>query len=382
MKEVQHLASAVDGVLRQAIAEEKLAQAGLSVICHGETVYHGNHGYANWNEKTPLSDRHLFRMASMAKPVTATCVMQLVENGKLSLDDPVSRYFPAYQRMRVAKLNDDGMLIDTQVASHPITVRELLSHSSGLGSGASFGRYFAELGYLPNDTLARKVNQWAQSFLEYDPGTRHSYSYRVAFDVLACIVEHISGMPWAEYAKENLFLPLGMNDTGYQVTDEQWDRLVQMVRHDENGTLCSVDMGDHIVANVPRSYHSGGGGLVSCLNDYTRFAQMLLQGGSLDGVQVLRPETVQKMHTRQLPLGLPGTVPGVSWGLSFRLILDEKNPHAPLPAGVYGWYGAYNTHFWCDPQNDLTVVFVTNIQSGQAAEVVKDLEKAIYLESR
>lgn len=377
MKDMQAIAPAVEAVLRQAIEDNVLSCAGLRVIHGNKTIYHGNHGYADWDEQTLLTDKHLFRMASMAKPVTAACVMQLVEQDRLHLDDPVSRYVPAYAHMRVAELDETGELVGTHPAPHPITVRELLSHCSGLGSGQSFGRFFGELGYRPDDTLASKIEQWPRSFLEYDPGTRHSYSYRVAFDVLAYLVALVSDMPWADYTKEKLFLPLGMTDTGYAITDEQWSRLVQMVRV-EDGSIRSVDMGQHIVANVPRSYHSGGGGLVSSVADYTRFARMLLGEGTLDGVQVLRPETVRLMHTRQLPIGLPGTQPGASWGLSFRVLLDDQSPYAPLPAGTFYWYGAYGSYFWCDPKNDLCVVYGTNVQSATATVVVERLMDAIY----
>ena len=368
----------IDAVTKKDVADGLVACAGVQVICEDKVCFHGNYGWADADHTVPLTDKHLFRMASMTKPVTAVCVMQQVEAGKLALDEAVERYLPVFRDMQVAELDANGSLTGTHPAARPFTIRDLLTHSSGLGSG-NFGLFCQNPNPTGNDTLADKIDDWGAALLEFDPGTRTSYSANVASDVLAHLVELAADMPYEAYAKQYLFAPLGMTDTAFTPTEDQWSRMVQM-HATIDGKAQPVEMGRHIYTNFPITYHTGGAGLMSSLQDYTRFAHMLLHDGTLDGAQLLLPETVQKMRTRQLPPLLPGTDATFSWGLSMRVALADNGSQAPLPAGAYGWSGAYGTHFWCDPKNKLCAVYVSNMTTagGSGALTARHLEHAVY----
>lgn len=378
--QITTLQNRLDTMVEKDIREGLISCAGMQVVQSGETIYKANHGYADGDKTVPLTDTHLFRMASMTKPVTATCIMQLIEKEKLSLDDKVERFLPVFQNRQVAEVDADGKLTGTHPAPRPFTIRDLLTHSSGLGSGAYFASFCKNPGFTDGDTLASKIGDWAGSLLEFDPGTRFSYSGLVGFDVLAHLVELCADMPYEAYAKKNLFQPLGMTDTCFTPTAEQWARLVQMYETLPDKTIRPVDMERHIFGSCPTTYHSGGAGLVSCLTDYTRFAQMLLGEGTLDGVQILRPETVERMHIRQLPPLVPGTDATYSWGLSMRVALADNGSQAPLPKGAYGWSGAYGTHFWCDPEGGLCAVYVSNMTTagGSGALTARHFENVVY----
>lgn len=378
--QISTLQNRLDTMAEKDIQDGLVSCAGMQVIQNGKTIYKANHGYADADKAVPLTDTHLFRMASMTKPVTATCVMQLIEKGKLSLEDRVETYLPVFQNRQVAEVTGEGKLTGTHPSPRPFTIHDLLTHSSGLGSGTYFASFCKNPGFAEGDTLASKMGDWADSLLEFDPGTRFSYSGLVGFDVLAHLVELCADMPYEEYAKKNLFAPLGMTDTCFTPTAEQWARLVQMHETLPDKTIRPVDMEGRVFGSCPTTYHSGGAGLVSSLADYTRFAQMLLCEGTWDGVQILQEETVRQMHMRQLPPLVPGTDATYSWGLSMRVALTDNGSQAPLPKGAYGWSGAYGTHFWCDPTNALCAVYVSNMTTagGSGALTARHFEHVVY----
>lgn len=378
--QISTLENRLNAMAKEDIRAGLVACAGMQVILNGKTIYKANHGYADAAGTVPLCDKHLFRMASMTKPVTAVCVMQLIESGKLALEDPVERYLPVFRNMQVAEVDGSGKLTGTHPAPRPFTIHDLLTHSSGLGSGAYFGQFCKNPGFAAGDTLRKKIPDWAESLLEFDPGTRFSYSGLVGFDMLAHLVELCSDMSYEDYAQKNLFTPLHMTDTCFTLTDEQWTRLVQMHETLDDKTIRPVDMEGRVFGNCPTTYHSGGAGLVSCLDDYTRFAHMLLCEGTLDGVQILHEDTVKQMHIRQLPPLVPGTDATYSWGLSMRVALADNGSQAPLPQGAYGWSGAYGTHFWCDPTGQLCAVYVSNMTTagGSGALTARHFENVVY----
>ncbi len=362
----------IETTIREDLASGLISCASATVLCRDTVAYRGFFG--NADENTPLNETHLFRMASMTKPVTAVCVLRQIENGKLSLNDPAEAYIPALSKLRVAETDGHGNLTGSHPASRPITVKDLLTHSSGLGSGA----VFAQAGYEFAGTLGSMMDTWGASLLEFDPGAAFSYSGLVGFDVLAHLVELTSDMSYEEYAKTYLFEPLGMSDTGFTPTEDRWRRFVRM-HMTEDGRAKPVDMGRHVFANLPLTYHSGGAGLFSTQDDYTRFAGMLLGGGTFSGVRILKEEKVRTMRTPHLPPMLPGTDATYSWGLSVRVITADNGSQAPLTTGAYGWSGAYGTHFWCDPAHDLCVVYCSNMTTagGSGALTARHIEKAV-----
>ncbi|MBQ8640687.1 MAG: serine hydrolase [Clostridia bacterium] len=373
------LTEAIDRMTKTDLEDGLVSCAAIQVICRDKTVYRKNHGFADTGRKIPLSDRHLFRMASMTKPVTAVCTMMQAEAGRLSLEDPVEKYLPAFGHMEVAETDRDGNLTDTHPAPAPITVKDLLTHSSGLGSGPWFGKFCRNPGFADGDTLGSRIGDWAHSYLEFDPATAFSYSGLVGFDVLAHLVEVTSGMAYADFAREKLFRPLGMDDTCFLPDAEQWSRMVQMHETVEKGVIRPVDMGNHVFGDCPLTYHSGGAGLVSCLSDYTRFVHMLCSDGTSGGVRILQAETVRQMRSPQLRPLVPGTDATYSWGLSMRVVLADNGSQRPLRTGAYGWSGAYGTHFWCDPVRQLCAVYCSNMTTagGSGALTARHLEQAV-----
>lgn len=373
------LTEAIDQMTKTDLEDGLVSCAAIQVLCKDKNVYKAYHGYADAEKTVPLNDRHLFRMASMTKPVTAVCVMKQIEAGKLALEDTVETYLPAFANMEVAEVDAEGNLTGTHPAPTAFTVKDLLTHSSGLGSGVHFAKFCRNPGFAAGDTLGSKIDDWAHSYLEFDPSTRFSYSGLVGFDVLAHLVELTSGMSYAEYARENLFAPLGMDDTFFLPTEEQWERFVRMHETVEKGVTRPVDMQGKVFGNCPVTYHSGGAGLVSCLDDYTRFSHMLLCDGISGGVRILQEETVKQMRQRQLRPLVPGTDATYSWGLSMRVILEDNGSQRPLRTGAYGWSGAYGTHFWCDPVRQLCAVYCSNMTTagGSGALTARHLEKAV-----
>jgi len=373
------LTEAIDQMAEKDLKDGLVSCAAIQVLCKDKTVYKNNFGYADTEKTLPLDDKHLFRMASMTKPVTAVCVMKQIEAGKLSLEDPVGKYIPALQNMDVAEVDAQGNLTGTHPSPAPITVKDLLTHSSGLGSGQWFGKFCRNAGFPDGATLSSKIDDWAHSLLEFDPSTRFSYSGLVGFDVLAHLVELTSGMAYADFAHKNLFAPLGMTDTCFLPDHDQWSRIVQMHETVEKGVIRPVDMHGRVFGNCPVTYHSGGAGLVSCLNDYTRFAHMLLCDGISGKVRILQDSTVKQMRTMQLRPLVPGTDATYSWGLSMRVILADNGSQHPLRTGAYGWSGAYGTHFWCDPVRQLCAVYCSNMTTagGSGALTARHLEKAV-----
>lgn len=341
----------------------------------GKLLYAKAQGYANYTRKVPLKTDTIFRLASMTKPIIGVAVMQLEEQGKLSLDGPLSRYIPEFAGLQAC---ESGKLV---AVNREIMIRDLLSHSCGLGQEEQGLQYIAEnLPIGPNDTLASYVPKLAQVPLDFQPGTKTGYSPMAAFDILARVVEIVSGQTVDHYLRDHIFIPLDMRDTAFVLTGAQKSRLVEMTDH-VGGVLTGVsdDEGSFPGDMCSDHYFCGGGGLYSTAEDYHRFAQMLLGAGSYQGGQLLRPETVEKMRTPQLPFDIPGRGPGEIWGLSMRVITGEENPSPHPAAHSFGWSGAWGTHFWVDPDNCLTAVRMINLidAGGASAITARELEQDV-----
>ena len=355
------------------IRANALNGASCCVTIGGKTAYQGIFGSANLERGEKLKKDTLFRLASMTKPVTAVAVMMMVERGKIDLDAPVSDVLPEFAGQK---------LLDGSAPSRGITARDLLTHSSGLCQDETAEGVAEVFRSLAPDrvTLEDMVRGYAGLPLAFEPRSRTGYSALAGFDVLARMVEVQANMRFEDFVRLALFEPLKMNDTTWYPADRQWEKVVTPYAA-ENGALTPVDMGRRNFDAFPSSYSSGAAGLMGTLSDYSRFAQLLLNEGELDGARILEAETVRQMRTPQLSAGSTEGVGAMeTWGLCMRVITADQSESQPMTRGCFGWSGAYGTHFWVDPERKLTAVYMSNLTTagGSGAETAREFERDVY----
>lgn len=334
----------------------RIGCAELLVCQSGERIFHKRFG-TNGVKGPALPERTVFRMASMTKPVTSAALLQQVDAGKVSLTDPVSKYLPEYSSLSVGHLDGDTIVKDRDAVG-TLLVYQLLCHTNGIGT-APFAEI--EMRDQPRDTLENVVSFYAKQPLAFDPYQDVRYSESAAFDIAARIVELVSGESYGQYLENHIFSPLGMKDTTFSPSDEQWARIAVMHARNADGISEDFPMVPGCVyESVPTSVTCAGAGLVSTVEDYSRFAEMLLcEGTSREGVQILSREAVRRMRTPHVPEFL---MPGEErWGLGVRVVTEPINSHG-LCRGTFGWSGAYGTHFFVDPTNRITAVYLRNSQ--------------------
>ncbi|MDF3882364.1 serine hydrolase domain-containing protein [Cupriavidus basilensis] len=382
------------------ISNGKLPGALIQVWRRGELVLNSVQGLADRERQVPLAEDSIFRIYSMSKPVTSVAVMMLVEECKIALDDPVSKYIPAWENLGVYS---GGFMesFQTRPAARPMLVVDLLRHTSGLTYGfqqntnvdAAYRKL--KLGELATDgTLDDMIEKLATLPLEFSPG--EAWNYSVATDVLGYLVGKVSGIPFETFLKERIFDPLGMVDTAFHVPEEKASRFCACYAIGALGskvisTREPVLQDDPLTSPYlkPPGFISGGGGLVSTAADYMRFARMLLQGGELDGVRLLGPKTLTLMTANHLPGGvdLPrmsrsmfseATYDGVGFGLGFATTVAPASTMIPGSAGDFFWGGAASTFFWVDPQEDLIGLFLTQLLPSSAYPVRRQLRTLVY----
>ena len=346
----------------QAMLDKKETAGVVTIVArHGKIVYLEAMGMMDIDAGKPMRADTIFRIYSMSKPVTTVAAMMLWEEGRFQLDDPISKYLPEFKTVRVHAGNGT----ETVEAKREITIRDLMRHTSGLTYGF-FGNSPVDKIYLenkvlrdPNDGLAELVRKLSKLPLVYQPGTHFNYS--VSTDVLGRLIEVVSGKRLDEFFQERIFGPLDMKDTGFFVPQDKLSRFSACYGPGDGGALKVTDEPAKSRYLKQPKLLSGGGGLVSTARDYSRFCQMMLQGGELQGTRLLRKETVQQMTTNQLPdeampISLAGAPrPGVGFGLGFSVRVAPNNGQPDL-LGEYGWGGAASTHFWISPKRDLVVV--------------------------
>lgn len=372
----------LDQRLAEDMADGRVGGTGLAVIQNGEVIYkkyHGNFSYATGEALTDENgDRTIFRLASMTKPITAVATLIQVARGKLELDRPITDLLPAYGDMWVGELKD-GQVVAKEPAKRLLTPRMLLSHQNGLHAG--------ELGNLQglgtdeqHSDLAHIVDYFATLKLDFQPTEAQMYSPTAAFDVCARLVELTSGMPYNEFVKKEIFEPLGMGDTTFTPTEEQWSRFIRMhTRTETEGGGVSGDGPTHpgcIFESFPLTWFSGGAGLCSTLPDYMKFAEMLVGGGRLpDGTELVPEALIREMGTPWVPFEV---MPAWErWGLGVRVITDERHW---LPVTTFGWSGAYGSHFWVDPVHHITAVYMKNSRydGGAGSQTSIHFEQDVY----
>ncbi|EGX59044.1 hypothetical protein SZN_14888 [Streptomyces zinciresistens K42] len=381
----------LDRHLARCVTEGRLPGYLVSVARGGRVAHLTTHGRRDVAAGLPVEADTLWRIYSMTKPVTSVAALLLVEEGRLSLDDPVARHLPGFARPRV-HVSGSGDTLVTRPADGPMTVRHLMTHTAGL----TFASYHAhpvdalyrdaglDSAVLPGSDLAGTVDAYARLPLQFEPGTQWNYS--VAANVLGRIVEVVSGQPLDTFFAERILGPLGMTDAGFQVSDRQADRLAELYGENEDGGIAPV--AGLPLRGRPRLL-SGSGGLVASAHDVHRFMEMLRRRGELDGVRLLSPATVDLMTSNRLPGGADlrafGSRPahdepgndGTGFGLGVSVVIDPARTRVPTVLGAYGWSGVATTTFWVDPRNDLTVQFMTQVRPRGSHTVYQDLKRLV-----
>jgi len=351
--------------IQERIDDKRLSGAVILIAQDGEVQMQQAFGYQNVEDQVPMSTDTIFRIFSMTKPVTGTALMILYDEGKFQLDDPVEKYIPELAGVQVfVSQNEDGSFV-TEAAGHPMTIRELVSHTGGLLytpplSRGPIAEAYAAAGImdLPGHTLAESIPALGDIPLGYQPGTQWVYS--ISVDVQGYLVEVLSGQSFDEFLQERIFDPLGMNDTGFYVPKGKAARLARQYAPTEGGELRRTDNGSFL---RPPKFLSGGGGLTSTAADYLKFAQMHLNGGELNGVRILSEKAVQMMRSNQLPDAVSDIgqlYPGNVFGVDFAIV-DDSEKWNGAPRGTHWWWGIAGSWFWIDPVEN--IVFVGMIQN-------------------
>ena len=347
--------SKIQITFEEHIKNKKLTGGVCGIYQKDKELYKGAWGYRDCLQQKTIKDNAIFRLASMTKPITAVAILIAEERGWLKLEDPISKYILGFHHNGVGLLSN-GQLQFLECARE-ITIHDCLTHSSGLGSG-EIGNYQ----FLRFDTpkeLKENVESWNGSFLDFAPKTKQCYSGVVAFEILAYIVQIVSGMPFAEFLQKEIFSPLGMKDTMYCLSKTNEHRLIEMSTTATDGGLLYVDYGKRGFAAFAKGYTGGSAGLFSTLEDYSKFVRMLACNGAFEGVRILSAKSVEKMRTAQLPYTLNGINQYFNWGLGVR-VCEKQGEWQPLPAGSFGWSGAYGTHFWIEPDTGRSAILMLN----------------------
>jgi CubicO group peptidase (beta-lactamase class C family) len=376
----------VGDYIRNEIATGKFPGAILLIQQHGKPVYFESFGVRDVATKMPMTEDTIFRLYSMSKPITSVAAMMLVEDGRLKLDDPVSKYIPAFAEAKVGveKRSDDGTLtLVEEPLERPITIKDLLRHTSGLpyaytGGGLVRARH-AEAGLVRrNLSNAEFAEQIATLPLAEQPGTRWDYGYST--DVLGRVIEVASGKSLLEFEKERLLDPLGMHETAFIVSDPAMRPRIAEPMPTDRAISPVTDVRDPL---EPRRMQSGGGGMVGTVGDYARFAQMLLNGGTFEGRRYLKPETIALMTSDHIGADTkiardyafyPGETSGFGLGFAVRTSVP---PNTSWPLGEYRWDGVAGTFFFVDPRDDMFAIFMVQTPS-QRGRIQLALKTLIY----
>lgn len=360
----------IDTLISNAVKTNKIPGAVVLVAQHGKIVYFKSFGKLDLNgRQMPLNAE--FRIASMTKPITSVAIMMLYEQGYFLLSDPVSKYIPEFSKPRIVKRIPGGDTI-TVPATEEITIGQLLNHTSGITYGDSLLRpYYTKagmtVGLLPTPgTTGQMIKKLAKLPLISEPG--REFHYGMSVDVLGYLVEVLTGKPLDQYLKANIFDPLGMKDTYFTLPENKFLRLAGIYKQTANGSLEKVSK--YFPYPAKQNYLSGGAGLISTAYDYSRFAQMLANGGELDGIRILSPLTVKLMtnnsigdlfiYTSSKHNGIMGDKFG--YGLAIR---TQYGPFNQLESiGQYGWDGAFYTRFWVDPKLELVGIFLSQMENN------------------
>lgn len=353
-----------------------------AVLRRGKLVHLEVLGQMDVAADKPMRRDTVFRIASMTKPITSVALMMLWEEGGFQLRDPVAKFLPEFAEPVVSTSADASGETGKLVAvDRPIQIRDMLTHTAGLANNyiGNSEFYAAHMRRRPGDDLATYIRRLAELPLNYQPGTQWQYS--IATDVVGRLVEVISGQPLDEYMAERIFRPLSMPDTHFYLSESYADRLAAQYTPGEDEAIVLQDPGsvESRWISGPKGLFRGAGGMVSTVEDYLRFQQMMLNGGELSGVRLLAPGTVDLMldnHTGELPLWLPG--PGMGFGLGYGVVVDRGAAATPLSEGSAYWGGAYCTLSWIDRSEEIVAVLMTQVRPYGHINIRQDFQVLVH----
>ena len=379
----------IDQAMNEWSQKEWMNGGVALIIRNGKMVYYKATGYNDIAAKTPLQKGGIFRIASQTKAITSVAIMMLFEEGKLLLDDNVSKYIPAFKKQVVLdKFNETDTTYTSVPAKREITIRDLLTHTSGLGY-AQIGSKEANAIYaknnitagigVSNSTLLDAMNRLGKLPLMHQPGEK--FTYGLNSDLLGCLVEIISSSTLNDFFRTKIFEPLGMKDTYFYIPAEKSSRLVNLYQEDSLAHLEKSDgnmLNGPTVVNFPlikSTYYSGGAGLSSTAFDYAVFLQMLLNGGKYNGKQLLSRNSVRMMTMNQIGDLSLGTD---KFGLGFQIVTERGSVRTPANEGTFSWGGAFATSYWVDPKEKMVLIFYRQLQGGSHGDVVEKFRALVY----
>ena len=377
--------------MRGWVDSGKLPGMTVCVMRKGQLAFAETYGRADVERNRPMRPDTIVRIYSMTKPLTSTAIMMLYEEGRFQLDEPISKFIPAFKSPRVYAGGSRGK-IDSVPAEREITFRDLLTHTSGLTYGfmestpvdAVYRDQKIDFG-TATASLADVVERLAAVPLIAQPGK--AWNYSVATDVLGYLAQVISGQPFDVFLREKVLKPLGMLDTDFIVAKEKQERFATCYMPGKDGKLAVMDDPTKSTYLAPRNGYSGGGGLAGTAGDYLRFCKFMLNKGELDGVRLLGRKTVELMTSNHLPgdmadMGMPrfseSPYYGIGFGLGFSVMINPAKAQILGTAGEYAWGGAASTAFWCDPAEDMAVVLLTQLYPSSTYPIRRDLRVLTY----
>ncbi|HYR84454.1 MAG TPA: serine hydrolase domain-containing protein [Terriglobia bacterium] len=369
-------------LIQRHLDAKSFSGAVTLVARNGRIAHLEAQGLMDIETNKPMATNAMFRIMSMTKPVVGVAVMMLMEEGKIRLNDPVSRFIPQFKDLKVAvpqpaPAPGGGQRgaapaearFYTVPADREITIKDLMTHTSGLVSGTISNQENRKVALKGKESNADYIPRLGGVPLEFQPGTRWAYSAQAGFDTLVLVVEVVTGQKFDVFARQRIFEPLGMKDTFFYPAESYNPRIATLYSKTEKGL---------VKQNNPNfmngAFLSGGGGLFTTAEDYLQFGLMLVNGGQLNGKRLLSPRTVELMSSVHIPDTLPGRARGESFGLSMRVVSDPAQRGVFLSKGSFGWSGAYGTHFWVDSKEKLVAVYMTQTPNQEARA---DFETAV-----
>ena len=349
------------------LTNNNLFGSSYFVYQNGEVVLKKHFGYASIDGKEQVDDTTIYRLASMTKPITVVAILILVDRGLISLDEPVSKYIPEFEDIHI--ITSDGA--DLGKTKTPVTILHCLTHTSGFGSDKIIA-----MSEDDRKTISNTVKCYINAGLDFEPFTKQAYSAFAAFDVLAAIVEYVTKQDYETFLKNEIFVPCNMLNTTFSPTEKQWKQLMMMHNKVDEKNDIGISYSGCVFERFPCEHRLAGAGLVSTLDDYSNFAQMLLNKGEINNNRIVSEQAINKLSKAYVSEKI---MPGYQkWGLGVRVITDEGYPH--LSVGSFGWSGAYGSHFWVDPKNDICAVFMKNsrFDGGAGNGSASRFEEAVF----